>query len=64
MNRKNGLRMMAVSMLALFCLLLLAACNKKEEQPANTMSQEATPAPSARRLAQRIRRRRARPRLP
>ena len=47
MNRKTGLKMMAVSMLALFSLLLLAACNKKEEQPANTMSQEAAPAPAA-----------------
>ena len=47
MNRKTALKMMAVGMLTLFSLLLLAACNKKEEQPANTMSQEAAPAPAA-----------------
>ena len=50
MNKKTGLRMMAVSMLALFGLLLLAACNKKEntEQSSNNMAeQQAAPAPAA-----------------
>ena len=46
MNRKSW-RMISVSTLALFALLLTAACNKKEEQPANTMSQSAAPAPGA-----------------
>jgi len=39
--------MISVSMFALCGLLLLAACNKKEEQPSNTMSQTAAPAPAA-----------------
>jgi plastocyanin len=50
MNKKTGLRMVAVSILALFSLLLLTACNKKEntEQSNNTMAQqEAAPAPAA-----------------
>ena len=50
MDKKKGLRMMAVSMVALLALLLLAACNKKEntEQSSNSMSrQEAAPAPAA-----------------
>jgi plastocyanin len=47
MNKKTGW-MIAVNMLALCALLLTAACNKKEEQPANTMSQPAAaPAPAA-----------------
>jgi len=47
MNKKTGW-MIAVSMLALCALLLTAACNIKEEQPANTMSQPAAaPAPAA-----------------
>ena len=50
MNKKTNLRKAAVSGLALFALLLLAACNKKEntEQSSNTMSEkEAAPAPAA-----------------
>src|SRR5271156_315162 len=51
MNKKTSLRMTAaVSVLALFALLLLAACNKKEntEQPGNAMSEQpAAPAPTA-----------------
>src|ERR1035438_7433366 len=50
MNKKKGLRMMAVSAVALLALLVLAACNKKEntEQSSNSMSQrEAPPAPAA-----------------
>jgi plastocyanin len=50
MNKKKGLRMMAVSTVALLALLVLAACNKKEntEQSSNSMSQkEAAPAPAA-----------------
>ncbi|MFZ0772635.1 MAG: carboxypeptidase regulatory-like domain-containing protein [Candidatus Sulfotelmatobacter sp.] len=46
MNKKTS-RMISVSMLAFCALLLLAACNKKEEQPSNTMSQTAAPAPAA-----------------
>ena len=45
MNKKSW-RMISVSMLALCALLLTIACNKKEEQPANTMSQPAA-APAA-----------------
>ena len=44
MNKKTSWRMISIGMLALSGLLLLAACNKKEEQPANTMSQTPTPA--------------------
>jgi plastocyanin len=50
MNKKTNLRKAAVSGLALFALLLLAACNKKEntEQSSNTMSEkESAPAPAA-----------------
>ena len=47
MNKKKGLRMMTVSMLALFTLLALAACNKKEEQPANSMAEQPAAAPAA-----------------
>src|SRR5271169_3739234 len=48
MNKKTGSWMMAVN-LALFGLLLLTACNKKEntEQSSNTMSQPAATAPAA-----------------
>src|SRR6266852_4676446 len=47
MIKKSSCRMIFVSTLALSALLLTAACNKKEEQPANTMSQSAAPAPAA-----------------
>src|SRR5258708_28875231 len=47
MIKKSSCRMIFVSTLALSALLLTAACNKKEEQPANTMSQSAAPAPTA-----------------
>src|SRR5271156_4478715 len=40
MNKKTSCWMISVSVLALCCLLLTAACTKKEEQPANTMSAE------------------------
>ena len=48
MNKKANIRI-GVSMLALFSLLLLAACNKKEntEQSSNTMAPSAAPAPAA-----------------
>jgi plastocyanin len=48
MNKKLNFRI-AASMLALFALLLLAACNKKEntEQSSNTMAPAASPAPAA-----------------
>ena len=38
MNKKTSLRMLSVSVLALCALLLTVACSKKEEQPANNMS--------------------------
>ena len=50
MNKKTNLRKAAISMLAILALLLLAACNKKEntEQSSNTMAEkEAAPAPAA-----------------
>jgi plastocyanin len=47
MNKKPSWRMISISMLALCALLLTASCNKKEEQPANTMSQPAASAPAA-----------------
>src|SRR6266849_3037579 len=47
MIKKSSCRMIFVSTLTLSALLLTAACNKKEEQPANTMSQSAAPAPAA-----------------
>ncbi len=47
MNKKIA-RLISLGTLALCAALILAACNKKEEQPANTMSQTAaTPAPAA-----------------
>jgi len=45
MNKKSW--MIFVSILALCALLLTAACSKKEEQPANTMSQTPAAAPAA-----------------
>ncbi|MGA7929618.1 MAG: carboxypeptidase regulatory-like domain-containing protein [Candidatus Sulfotelmatobacter sp.] len=47
MNKKTSWRMLALGTVALSALLLTAACNKKEEQPANSMSQSAAPAPAA-----------------
>ncbi len=47
MNKKKGSRMTTVSMLALFALLVLAACNKKEEQPANSMAEQPAAARAA-----------------
>ena len=47
MNTTKGLRRMAVSMVALFAVLVLAACNKKEEQPANSMAEQPAAAPAA-----------------
>jgi plastocyanin len=47
MNKKTSWRMLSISVLALLALLLTTACTKKEEQPANTMSQSAAPAPAA-----------------
>jgi plastocyanin len=46
MNKKTSLRMMAVGVVALFAMLLSAACNKKEntEQSDNNMAQQAAPA--------------------
>jgi plastocyanin len=49
MNKKTSWRMISVSAVAVFGLLLTTACSKKEnpEQPANNMSQTAAPAPAA-----------------
>src|SRR6266478_1606130 len=47
MIKKSSWSMIFVSTLALSALRLRAACNKKEEEPANTMSQSAAPAPAA-----------------
>jgi len=47
MNKKTGSKMIIVSMLALLGLLLLVACNKKEEQPANSMAEQPAAAPAA-----------------
>src|SRR5271168_2796229 len=50
MNKRMFANMAAVSILALFALMMLAACNKKEntEQSSNSMSpQQAAPAPAA-----------------
>ncbi|HWW13335.1 MAG TPA: carboxypeptidase regulatory-like domain-containing protein [Candidatus Dormibacteraeota bacterium] len=47
MNKKTSWRMISVSALALCAVLLTVACNKKEEQPANSMSNTAAPAPAA-----------------
>jgi plastocyanin len=48
MNKKTSWRIISVSTLALCGLLLLtAACNKKEEQPANTMAEQPAMAPAA-----------------
>jgi plastocyanin len=46
MNKKTSWRMISVSTLALCAVLLTVACNKKEEQPANSMSNTAAPAPT------------------
>ena len=46
MNKKTSW-MISISVLALCGLLLTAACNKKEEQPANTMSEQPAMAPAA-----------------
>jgi len=46
MIKKSSWRMIFVSTIALCASLLTVACNKKEEQPANTMSQPAS-APAA-----------------
>jgi len=48
MNKKTCWRMISISTLALCALLLTVACNKKEEQPANTMAEQpAAAAPAA-----------------
>jgi plastocyanin len=47
MNKKTSWRMLALGTVALSALLLTAACSKKEEQPADNMSQSAAPAPAA-----------------
>ncbi len=47
MNKKTSWRIISVGVLALCALLLTAACNKKEEQPTNTMAPAAAPAPAA-----------------
>src|SRR5580700_43510 len=46
MNKKTSWRMISVSTLALCAVLLTVACNKIEEQPANSMSNTAAPAPT------------------
>ncbi len=46
MNKKTSW-MILVSVLALCGLLLTAGCSKKEEQPANTMSEQPAMAPAA-----------------
>jgi plastocyanin len=46
MDKKTALTMLTAA-LALFGLLLLAACNKKEEQPANNMAEQPAAAPAA-----------------
>ena len=46
MNKKTSW-MISLSVLALCGLLLTAACSKKEEQPANTMSEQPAMAPAA-----------------
>ncbi len=47
MNKKSGWKMRSVSILALCAVLLTMACNKKEEQPANTMAEQPAAAPAA-----------------
>jgi len=47
MNKRTNWRIISLSMLTLGVLLLTAACNKKEEAPANSMSNTAAPAPAA-----------------
>ncbi|HXX00564.1 MAG TPA: carboxypeptidase regulatory-like domain-containing protein [Candidatus Acidoferrales bacterium] len=48
MNKRTGWAAFSVSMLALCALLILAACNKKEEAPAsNTMAEQPASAPAA-----------------
>jgi len=48
MNKKTGWTIITAGLLALCALLVLAGCNKKEEQPANTMAgQPAASAPAA-----------------
>jgi plastocyanin len=47
MNKKTSWRIISLSTLALCALLLTVACNKKEEQRANTMSATPAPAPAA-----------------
>jgi len=47
MNKRTSWQMISISTVALGALLLTAACNKKEEQPANTMPESAAPAPAA-----------------
>jgi plastocyanin len=47
MNKKTSWRMISVGTMALCAVLLTVACNKKEEQPANSMSNTAAPAPAA-----------------
>ena len=47
MNKNTAWTMITVGALALCGLLVLAACNKKEEQPANTMAEQPAAAPAA-----------------
>src|SRR4029077_7485559 len=47
MNKKSSWRFSASTLALCGLLLLTVACSKKEEQPANTMSQSAAPAPAA-----------------
>jgi plastocyanin len=47
MNKKTSWRMISISMLALFSLLLTVACTKKEEQPASPMAEQTAMAPAA-----------------
>ncbi|HUO24645.1 MAG TPA: carboxypeptidase regulatory-like domain-containing protein [Candidatus Aquilonibacter sp.] len=46
MNKKTGWTLLSVGVLALCGLLVLAACNKKEEQPANGMAEQPATAPA------------------
>jgi plastocyanin len=47
MNKRSSWTMTAISMLVLCGVLVLAACNKKEEQPANTTAEQPAAAPAA-----------------
>jgi len=47
MNKKTSWTMITVSVLALCFLLFASACNKKEEQPSNSMAEQPAAAPAA-----------------